>query len=476
MITTNRREFLAAATAGMAAMAGIGSGPRARAANRAPNIVFILIDDLGWGDVGCYGHEFHETPNIDRLASQGMRFTDAYAACPVCSPTRASILSGQYPARVGITDFITGHWRPYAPLRVPINRTQYLPLEIETMAERLSANGYATGAFGKWHLGGREHFPDSQGFDEFMVHGGPHFKYHTTPKEEVSEDTYLADHLTDKAEAFMEKHRDEPFFLYLSHYAVHIPLQAKQQLIAKYKAKTKPEHGVNHPVYAAMVEHVDNSVGRVMDKLEALGIEEETLVVFFSDNGGLRKRFDEQGDIVSTNAPLRQEKGTVYEGGIRVPLIVRWPGKVKAGTENSTPVTSVDFYPTFCEVSGSAPPEGQVMDGESLMPLLQGSGALERDAIYWHYPHYHHMEPAGVVRSGRWKLVENYETGAAELYDLENDISEAHDKAAEFPDRTQAMREKLALWRTEVNAVMPAPNPDYDPAHAHEWHKHPSRK
>lgn len=470
--TLTRRNFLASAAAATA-VATVGSA--ATAQDRPPNIVFILIDDLGWADVGCYGNRFNETPNIDRLASQGMRFTDAYAACPVCSPTRASILSGQYPARVGITDFITGHWRPYAKMRVPKNRTQYLPLEIETIAERLKTAGYTTGAYGKWHLGGQKHFPQHQGFDDFMVHGGPHFKYHTTPPEEVSDDTYLADHLTDKAESFMESNKDKPFFLYLSHYAVHIPLQAKRDLIAKYEKKTPPEEGVNHPVYAAMVEHVDNSVGRVMAKIDELGIADNTMVVFFSDNGGLRKRFDDQGDVVTSNAPLRQEKGTVYEGGIREPLIVRWPGHVEAGSTCAEPVTSVDFYPTFCELSGASLPENQVADGMSILPLLNGSSSIDRDAIFWHYPHYHHMAPAGAVRMGMWKLIENYESGGLELYDLEADIGESANLADREPDRAKAMQKRLALWRTSVNAVMPAPNPDYDPAREGEWGRHPDR-
>lgn len=442
-----------------------------------PNIVFILIDDMGWPDLGCYGNSFNETPNIDALADQGMRFTDAYAACPVCSPTRASILSGQYPARVGVTDFIPGHWRPYERLRVPINRTQYLPLEITTVAEALKTNDYATGMFGKWHLGGRDQYPDHQGFDEMLVQsGGAHFNTATIPDAGLSKDDYLSEVLTARAVKFMEDHRDERFFVYLAHYAVHIPLQAREELIAKYKAKPPPPTGVNNPVYAAMVEHVDQSVGRVLAALDDLNLAANTLVVLFSDNGGLRQRYDKGDDvIVSTNAPLRNEKGTVYEGGIRVPLIIRWPGKVSEGAVCAEPVSSVDFYPTLLAAAETEPKNGIVLDGVSLLPTLTAETPVDREAIYWHYPHYHHDVPAGAVRAGDWKLIENYEDGSVALYNLANDIGEEHDLSPAEPERTAAMREMLAKWRTDVGAEMPVPNPDYDPARAAEWGKNPGR-
>ena len=443
-----------------------------------PNIVLILIDDMGWPDLGCYGHAFHETPNIDKLASEGARFTDAYAACPVCSPTRASIIAGQYPARVGITDFITGHWRPYERLRVPINETQYLPLEVETIAEALKAAGYTTGMFGKWHLGGREHFPDKQGFDEVLVQaGGGHFGTRTYPETERDKEAYLADTLTEHATDFMKRHKDAPFFVFLSHYAVHIPLQAKQELIAKYEAKPKPEHGINNPIYAAMVEHVDQSVGAIMMALDELGEADDTLIVFYSDNGGLRERFDKStGVIVSTNAPLRDEKGTLYEGGIRVPFIVRWPGKVSPGAELNEPVSSVDLYPTLVAAAGATPPEGHTLDGTNLVPLLTGDGKPQREAIYWHYPHYHHSDPAGAIRAGQWKLIERFEDGALELYDLSKDIAESDNLSEDHPEIAADLQQKLAAWRTSVDAELPTPNPDHDPERAHEWGKHPDRK
>ncbi len=472
----NRRDFLMRAGLGAAALTLAQTSMAARAQRDRPNFVFILIDDMGWPDLGCYGNAFHETPNADRLADEGMRFTNAYAACPVCSPTRASIVSGQYPARVGITDFIPGHWRPYEKLRVPINRQQFLPLESVTIAEALQPAGYTSGVFGKWHLGGRDHYPDKQGFDAMSVSRGSHKNVKLFPEIELPENPYLSEVLTDEAEQFIEANQERPFCLCLHHYAVHIPLEARERLIKKYEDKPKPKDGVNNPVYAAMVEHVDQSVGRILDKLDALDLTENTVVVFFSDNGGLRQRFDGDGPIVSTNAPLRDEKGTLYEGGIRVPMIVRWPGVVEAGTKNDTPVTSVDFYPTFLDIAGAEIPASQTLDGESLVPLLNQSGGLQRDAIYWHYPHYHHASPAGAIRSGDWKLIEFYEDGHLELYNLRDDLGEQNNLATRESERAHAMYEKLAAWRASVHAEMPTPNPDFDPARRREWGKHPGRK
>ncbi len=467
MSRMSRRAFLGAAGA------ALWAAPAARAFSagdaRRPNIVFILIDDMGWPDTGCYGNRFNETPHIDALAAQGMRFTDAYAACPVCSPTRASIMSGQYPARVGITDFIPGHQRPWAKLQVPVNRTQHLPLEIVTVAESLKAAGYTCGYFGKWHLGGRDHFPDVQGFDSWRVAEGRHFNFKTVPPMDVGKDAYLAEFLTDQAEAFLEQNRARPFFLYLAHFAVHVPIEARQELVEKYEKKPRPDTGVNNPVYAAMVEHVDHSVGRIMAKLEELGLTRNTVVIFTSDNGGLRLRYDLQGPLVSSNAPLREEKGTLYEGGIREPLLVRWPGVVEPGSTCTVPVSSVDFYPTLVDIAGDALPARQPLDGRSLRPLLEQRAALDRDAIYWHYPHYHHSTPAGAMRAGDWKLIEFFEDGRLELYNLVEDISESRNLAASMPARAAELREKLAAWRHGVNAAMPVTNPDYDPARAHEW-------
>lgn len=456
----NRRGFLKALGLGAASLAvpSCTAGPATKLQKR-PNIVFILIDDMGWTDVGCYGSRFHETPNIDRLASQGMKFTDAYAACPVCSPTRASILAGQYPARVGITDFIPGHQRPWEKLRVPQNQL-FLPLESVTVAEVLKDSGYSTGYIGKWHLGTQEiHQPDRQGFS-------------WVPGAARNRNDKRVTAFTDAAVEFIEDNKDKPFFLFLSHNTVHIPLEAPEELVRKYENKTRPPTGVNNPVYAAMVEHLDNSVGRILKKLGDLKLEQNTLVVFFSDNGGLYKPFGGySGDKqpVMTNAPLRDEKGTLYEGGVREPLIVRWPGVIKAGTTCSEPVTSVDFYPTFMEIVGAKGDANHTLDGRSILPLLWQTGTLRRDAIYWHYPHYHHSRPAGAIRRGDWKLIEFYEDGRLELYNLKDDIGEKENLAAKMPEKAAELQGRLAAWRKSVGAKMPTLNPDYDPARANEW-------
>jgi len=467
-----RREFIKALSIGAASLAfqgcagGSVNDPRAIETNRKPNFLFILIDDMGFSDLACYGSRFHETPNIDRLAGQGMRFTDAYAACPVCSPTRASILAGQYPARVGITDFIPGHQRPWAKLTMPKNRLQ-LPLESVTIAEVLKKRGYATHYIGKWHLGGGPNFvPQNQGFD-------------SVAQRVQNLDDKQVTGFTDSTIDFIESHADKPFFLYLSHHSVHIPLQAPQKLIEKYTKKPKPATGVNNPIYAAMVEHLDDSVGRILKKLDEVTIAERTIVIFFSDNGGLYQAFGGYSGprrIVTTNAPLRGEKGTLYEGGIRVPLIIRWPGVVKPGTTCSTPVTSVDFYPTFLEIVGGKRPPKHPLDGQSILPLLKTTGRFKRDAIFWHYPHYHHSTPAGTVRAGDFKLIEFYEDGKLELYNLKDDIAEKKNLARQMPKKAAQLQRKLAAWRKSVGAKMPTPNPDYDPAKADQWGKRQQKK
>lgn len=435
-----------------------------------PNFVFLLVDDLGWSDLPAYGNRFHETPAIDRLAREGMRFTDAYAACPVCSPTRASILTGRYPATLNLTDFIPGHWRPWAKLVVPEFNGQ-LPLEEVTIAEALAPAGYVSGSFGKWHLGPATHFPDKQGFDSWLVTRGGHFfpNVRTFPTTEYPDGAYLADVLTGEAEGFLEANRDRPFFLFLSHYAVHIPLHAKQAKIAKYQAKPKPAQGVNNPIYAGMIESVDESVGRVLAKLDELELTDHTVVILTSDNGGLRQHYRGIGPIVTSSAPLRAEKGTLYEGGIREPLIVRWPGAVAPGSTCDVPVSSVDFYPTLLDVARVEDAPRHHVDGKSLVPLLTQMGKLDREAIFWHYPHYHHSTPAGAIRSGDWKLLEFYEDGKLELYNLKDDLSETLDLAESEPATAARLREMLHDWRASVAAKMPTENPDYDRVRAHQW-------
>jgi arylsulfatase A len=436
------------------------------------NFVFILIDDMGWKDVGCNGSTFYKTPNIDHLAAQGMRFTNGYAACPVCSPTRASIMTGKYPARLHLTDWLPGRTdRPSQKLLRPQFR-QYLPLEEVTIAKALKPLGYASASIGKWHLGGKPYYPEQHGFDlnvggtergsppsYFFPYKNPNFSIPTLPGGREGE--YLTDRLTEEAEKFIDQNKDKPFFLYLAHYAVHIPLQAKKDMISKSQAKAKPGDEQNNPIYAAMVESVDESVGRVMRKLDDLGIADRTVIFFTSDNGGLSVK--EGPNTPSTsNAPLRAGKGYLYEGGIREPLIVRWPGTAKAGSVCNVPVSSVDFSPTILEMAGLPV---QQIDGVSLISLLKQAGGLKRDALYWHYPHYSNQggKPGGAILKGDYKLIEFYEDGKLELYNLKDDIGEKTDLASKIPQKAKEMRDMLNEWRKAVDAQMPTPNPDYKP-------------
>ena len=429
-----------------------------------PNIVFILIDDLGWADLGCYGSRYYETPRIDRLAGQGMRFTDAYAACPACSPTRASILSGKYPARLRLTDWIPGVTPANKKLAIPDWR-KYLRSEEVTIAEVLNAAGYATAAVGKWHLGHEPYFPQHQGFDLNVAGsnaGAPKSYFHpygNRPRLSGGEPgEYLTDRLTDEAVDFISDHREEPFFLYLAHYAVHTPIQAKESLIAKYRRKPGRD-GQANPVYAAMVESVDEGVGRILDTLDRYGLVDRTLVVLFSDNGGLLR------PSATSNRPLRSGKGFPYEGGVRVPLIVRWPEVVPAASVCHEVVISTDFYPTLLEITGlkGEASHNDDVDGVSLVPLLKQNGRPAREAVFWHYPHYNPIGgyPYGAIRAGDWKLIEFCEDTHVELYNLKDDVGEQNNLAGAMPDTAAMLRKKLHQWRTEVGAQMPAPNPGY---------------
>ncbi len=457
-----------------------------------PNVVFILADDLGWADLPVYGNLFNEAPNLTTLANQGMRFTNAYAACPVCSPTRASIQSGQYPARVGVIDFIPGHWRPYEKVIVPKNRTQYLPPENITMAESLRDIGYKTGYFGKWHLGGRGMKPRDQGYDVQVESPGRFFNFaeKMDPPQAFGEKVVLSEALTDLSLEFIESNKENPFFLFLAHYDVHVQLDAQPELIEKYLDKPKAQGYPSNAVYAAMIENIDTSTGRIMQKLEELDLTDNTIIIFFSDNGGLISRFDQiplineskqhyyEDDsllyIASSNAPLRAEKGTLFEGGIREPLIIRWPGKVKAGTVNESLITSVDFYPTLMEIAGenSSP---QLLDGESIVPILTKDQQVYERPVYWHYPVYHHDEPASAVRKGDFKLIRNLVDSTLELYNIKEDISETTNLADIEIEKRDELFVLLTTWQKEVKAEFPIPNPNFDPEKRFEWGTHPDR-
>ncbi|MCC6416638.1 MAG: sulfatase [Gemmataceae bacterium] len=436
---------------------GTGKGPR------RPNIVFILADDLGWADLGCYGSKFYKTPNLDRLAKQGLRLTQAYTANPVCSPTRASIMTGKNPARLRLTNFLVGNrWPENSPLQ-PVDWTHGLAPDEVTIARVLAAAGYVTGLVGKWHLG--KLGPERFGFaDNAAVNlGGSPAGYFD------KQGRYLTDRQTEAAEKFIERNKDRPFFLYLAYNAVHIPLVAKKELAAAFEAKVKanppagPVFGEDsgrkvrlvhsHAVYAAMLESLDQGVRRVLKKLADLGLDENTLVIFTSDNGGL---CSSEGWPTS-NLPLRLGKGWLYEGGVRVPLLVRWPGVAKAGGVCPIPTISDDYFPTLLEAAGVAARPKQQLDGRSLVPLLKGGDQLDRQTLYWHYPHYSNQggRPSGAIRHGDWKLIEFFEDGRVELYDLKADPGERHDLAGRMPDRVRELRQLLQTWRGVVGAQMP---------------------
>ncbi len=443
------------------------------------NVVFFLIDDLGWRDLGCYGSRFYQTPQIDRLAAEGMLFSDGYAACNVCSPTRAAIMTGKYPARLLLTQWLpSGRWSPTANKLREGRYLSNLPLEEVTIAETMRAAGYRTAFMGKWHLGTETYYyPQHQGFDLNIGgrdYGAPGSYFYPfkgswkipTTGQTLEKDSpisgkkgdYLVDRLAEEADKFIRDSATMPFFLMLSHYAVHAPLQGKPDKVARYE-KVAIEMRQGQPAYAAMVESVDESIGRIMRTLRELNLEQRTLVIFTSDNGGFAS--------ATNNSPLRANKGSNYEGGIRVPVIIKWPGHVKPGSVCNEPVISTDFYPTILAATGQKLRPSQHIDGQSLVPVLTGRGVLGRDAIYWHYPHYNqHPEsfPSGVIRAGDWKLIEALETGNLSLYNLANDIGETNDLSQQEPAIASRLLGKLRAWRRDVGADPMKPNPEYEAA------------
>ena len=476
-----RRSFLQrmGSLMGAAAVAGRFSLGAAQAAEMnggsshkgKPNIVFILADDMGWADSGCYGNTFIETPSIDRLASQGIRFTQAYAAAPVCSPTRASIHSGQYPARFDLYDFLGGpHKFSWTKLKPPENRP--MPLDTITLAKALKKAGYASCHVGKWHTGNTS---EDQGY----VKAPQEYRAaNALPAEFAQELSEFAQanpekgtgQITEQAIRFIQSNQDRPFLCYISYRAVHIPCEARQELVDKYKAKAS--NTVIDPIYAAMNEVMDEGINHVLKALDLLDLADNTVVIFFSDNGGLDRTVSENAPLITTNAPLRGNKGQLYEGGIRDPLIVRWPGVVKPGAVCHTPVISNDFMPTMLEVAGGEPVPGQIVDGVSIVSLLKGGSTLDRDALYWHYPVYHHSTPAAAIREGDYKLIEFFENGHLELYNLSEDIGEKHNLAEAMPEKAAGLRDKLRNWQKSVGAEFPTSNPDYNPEKANYRGQH----
>jgi arylsulfatase A-like enzyme len=448
------------------------------------NFVLILVDDLGWMDLSCQGSEYFETPHLDRLASEGMRFTDAYAACAVCSPTRAAVQTGRYPGRLGVTDWMRSRFQGGTipankknpsgytggrnrKLLVPKNALWMESSEM-TIAELLKPAGYVSCHIGKWHLGADDWYPQKQGYDFNFGgcdYGQPpnYFDPFNQPKGRHpmiragiphlpgrKKGQYLSDREAEEAVAFIEKHKDQPFFLNMDNYAVHTPIQAKAEVTAKYEKKPKTTQ--KNAKYAAMVESVDDCAGRIMDTLEKHDIADRTVIIFTSDNGGLLGP--------TNNAPLRSGKGYAYEGGIRVPLIVKWPGTVKAGTISSEPVTSVDYLPTIAEAARVDLPKGVEIDGTSLVDHLVSGGKkpLNRKAIYWHFPHYRHNPgPYSIIREGSWKLIHFYE-GPMELFNLKDDLGEKNNLASEMPGKVKELNARLLAHLKSIGAKMPKPN------------------
>ncbi len=468
---------------GLEASPAGGSSPRTWP--EKPNFVIILVDDLGWTDLGCMGSTYYETPNIDRLAAEGVLFTEGYAAAAICSPTRMALLTGRYPARSGITDWIRPWWvigrltpedkNPTEYVGTPQNKLlcppngYFLELEEITIAELLQRAGYATAHIGKWHLGQQPHYPTKQGFDVNIggcdlgqppsyfdpyeaQRAGQLINIPTLQPRKHGE--YLTDREADEAVAFIRTHRDRPFYLQVWHYCVHTPIQAKEEVVERFRAKTPSHH--NNPVYAAMIASVDDAVGRILETLQKLGLEEKTLIVFTSDNGGLLNPTD--------NRPLRLGKGYPYEGGIRVPWIARWKGVIAPQRRVSTPICSIDLLPTLAELAGVPLPSDRAIDGQSLVPLFLGTGDLPPRALFWHFPHYRPpVTPYSIVRSGQWKLVHYYEEDRSELYNLAEDIGETRDLASSAPDKLAELRQLLNQFLQQTGARLPKPNPHYRP-------------
>lgn len=476
-ITPSRRHFLA-----ISAFGALGFLARQSAREeRKMNVILVLMDDLGQRDLACYGSSFYETPAVDQLAREGMLFTDAYAACPVCSPTRASLMTGRYPARIGLTDWLVGKRRGKM---LPAEYLDHMPLEETTIAECLREAGYTSASIGKWHLGPEPYYPEHQGFDiniggchlghppsYFWPYGDASVRVPITPGQP---DEYLTDRLTDEAIRFIRRNAGKPFFVYLSHYAVHNPQQSRDHWTRHFadKLRSMPEQPgpefddwrgrrvrckQNQPVYAGMIASADEGLARIVDELKHQGIYDQTVLIFMSDNGGLSTA---EGTPTS-NRPLAGGKGWLHEGGIRVPLIIRWPGVTRPGSVCRVPVISNDLFPTILRMAGMGLRSDLHCDGADLTPLLRGGDGLERDVLYWHYPHYSNQgcTPCGAIREGNLKLIEEYENGRCELYDLAADIGETRDLSDSRPQDVLRLRGRLANWRGTVGAKMPRPDP-----------------
>ncbi len=432
------------------------------------NVVLILADDLGWKDLACYGSDLHETPHLDALAQRGMRFTQNYSACTVCSPTRAALMTGKYPARLHITDWIPGAMPENPKLLVP-DWTRHLPLQEVTLAERFRDAGYQTASIGKWHLGTEEFYPEKQGFDINIAGTDKpqppryHAPWNIPTLREGKAGEYLTERLADEAVNWLEKtDRSRPFFLYLPHFAVHTPIQAREKITKRYEGRLSESKLHKNAAYAAMLESLDAAVGKVVQKIEDMHLADRTIILFTSDNGGRVP--------TTSNSPLRYGKASAYEGGVRVPLIVSWPGLTKPGSICDQPTITMDLFHTLVSTLPSTTNRSDAVtgDGVNLAGALQGQPLPERD-LFWHYPHHQHYQQGGTmpyaaIRSGDWKLIEFYNDQHVELYNVREDISEADDLAARQPERTNSLRNRLHAWQKSVDAQMAYPNPNYDPS------------
>ena len=455
------------------------------------NVVFILADDLGWSDLSGYGSDLHETPNLDRLAKEGMKFTNAYAAAPICTPSRASIMTGKFPARLHMTT-----WHENSGTPTPNNTDKLVPpvtvgnlsLEETTIAEVFQEAGYFTAHVGKWHLGDAAHYPQTQGFDVNIggtMWGAPdtywapfrgqkfqnEYRYipdlgSASKNEKNKAPAYLTDALTDKAVQIIEENSNIPFFLNLWYHTVHTPIEGKPELVNYYKKKVKPGMKDRNYEYAAMIASLDGNVGRVLQAIDNAGITDNTIVIFFSDNGGRVGKYKDW-ETVANNYPLRSGKGSLFEGGIREPLIIKWPGITKAGSSSDTPVISNDFFPTLMEIPAlkKAKIKPDQNDGVSLLPLLKNTKSrLEREALFWHSPHYYTTtSPVSTIRERNWKLIHFFEDDHLQLYDLDKDLGEKNNLADTYPEKAKKLYEKLKTWRKDVDAQLPSYNPLYVP-------------
>lgn len=450
---------------------------------QSPNLILINVDDLGWKDLGCYGSDVYETPNIDKLARNGLKFTNAYSACAVCSPTRAAIMTGRYPARLGVTDWIRARFQGG---KIPKDKKNpsgwvgsknkkvlcpqnalWMELEEVTIAEKLKEDGYATCHIGKWHLGADDWYPEKQGFDENYGgcdYGQPPSYFDPFKNKRLDgiyglpgkkQGQYLTDRECDEAVMFIKKNRQKKFFLNFANYAVHTPIQAKPSLLDKYKTKIQSlDTKQKNAAYATMVESVDQAVGRIITILKEEGIFDRTLIIFTSDNGGLLG--------VTNNAPLRSGKGFPYEGGIRVPLIIFWPDFINGGKVIDTPVSSIDFFPTLCSAAGIKNSTDEVVDGLNLLPLIKGENNIKRQSLFWHFPHYRgKINPYSIIRNGDWKLIKRYDGKPFELFNLKNDLSEKNDLSQDMPEKVKELNEEIMIWLLKTNAKVPRANPDY---------------